>query len=176
VRVAVASANLAALSLGGAVQIADAVSVDVSGFDVAFCDPARRSGRGRTFSPDAWTPPWSYAVALLARDACVKTAPGIPHELVPAGVEAEWVSDHGEVKEAALWGGRLATCARRATVIGDGGLATLTEEDDPGRGRRTARPVPLRAGRRRDPRRPGHRGRRRGRRWAAGPAPGLRHR
>jgi hypothetical protein len=62
----------------------------------------------------------------------VKTAPGIPHDLVPAGVEAEWVSDHGEVKEAALWSGRLATCARRATVIRDGGLATLTEEDDPG--------------------------------------------
>jgi hypothetical protein len=42
------------------------------------------------------------------------------------------VSDHGEVKEAALWSGRLATTERRATVIGDGGLATLTDEDDPG--------------------------------------------
>ena len=52
--------------------------------------------------------------------------------MIPAGVEAEWVSDHGEVKEAALWGGRLATVARRATVIRDGGLATITEEDDPG--------------------------------------------
>ena len=51
---------------------------------------------------------------------------------MPDGVEAEWVSDHGEVKEAALWSGRLATVARRATVIGDGGLATLTDEDDPG--------------------------------------------
>jgi hypothetical protein len=53
-------------------------------------------------------------------------------------VEAEWVSDHGEVKEAALWSGRLATTARRATVIGEGGLATLTDEDDPGAG---VRPV-----------------------------------
>ncbi|WP_298518031.1 methyltransferase domain-containing protein [uncultured Nocardioides sp.] len=132
VRVEVATANLAALGLGGAVQVADALDVDHTPFDVAFCDPARRSGRGRTFSPDAWTPPWSFAEALLARDACVKTTPGIPHEVIPAGVEAEWVSDHGEVKEAALWGGRLATAGRRATVIGDGGLATLTEEDDPG--------------------------------------------
>ena len=48
---------------------------------------------------------------------------------MPAGVEAEWVSDHGEVKEAALWSGSLATTARRATVIGRGGLATLTDED-----------------------------------------------
>jgi hypothetical protein len=70
--------------------------------------------------------------SLLRRDACVKVAPGIPHDLVPDGVEAEWVSDHGDVKEAALWAGRLATVRRRATVIGDGGLATLTEEDDPG--------------------------------------------
>jgi SAM-dependent methyltransferase len=132
VRVAVAEANLEALGLPGAAGVADALEVDVAPFDVAFADPARRSGRGRTFSPDAWTPPWSFAETLLAGDACVKTAPGIPHELVPAGVEAEWVSDRGEVKEAALWGGRLATTPRRATVIGDGGLATLTDEDDPG--------------------------------------------
>ena len=131
-RVAVASANLAALGLGGAVQVADATALDHTGFDVAFVDPARRSARGRTFSTAAWSPPWSLVEALLERDACVKTAPGIPHGLVPDGVEAEWVSDHGEVKEAALWSGRLATCVRRATVIGDAGLATLTEEDDPG--------------------------------------------
>lgn len=132
VRVAVAEANLAALGLPGAVTVADATTVDPSPFDVAFADPARRSARGRTFDVDGWTPPWSFVDELLTRDACVKVAPGVPHELVPAGVEAEWVSDHGEVKEAALWSGRLATTARRATVIAPSGLATLTEEDDPG--------------------------------------------
>jgi SAM-dependent methyltransferase len=132
VRVALAEANLAALGLPGAVQVADATRVDTSPFEVAYADPARRSGRGRTFDPDAWTPPWAFVEALLRRDSCVKTAPGIPHAVVPEGVEAEWVSDHGEVKEAALWSGLLATCTRRATVIGDGGLATLTDEDDPG--------------------------------------------
>ncbi len=132
VRVAVARANLAALDVGGAVQVADATRVDTSPFDVAFADPTRRSARGRSFRADDWTPPWPFVEALLRRDACVKVAPGIPHSLVPDGVEAEWVSDHGEVKEAALWSGRLATDARRATVIGDDGLATLTEEDDPG--------------------------------------------
>jgi len=131
-RVAVASANLDALGLGGAVQVADATTLDHTGFDVAFADPARRTARGRTFSTEHWSPPWSFVESLLARDACVKAAPGIPHALVPDGVEAEWVSDHGEVKEAALWAGRLATCDRRATVIGDGGLATITDEDDPG--------------------------------------------
>ncbi len=131
-RVAVAEANLAALGLPGAVQVADATTVDHSGFDLAFADPARRTGAGRTFRVDDWTPPWAWVEELLTRDACVKVAPGIPHDLVPDGVEAEWVSDHGEVKEAALWSGRTATTARRATVIGTGGLATMTDEDDPG--------------------------------------------
>jgi hypothetical protein len=114
------------------VQEADALRVDPTPFDVAFADPARRSGRGRTFHVDEWAPPWSFVEGLLRRDACVKVAPGIPHALVPHGVEAEWVSDHGEVKEAALWSGRLAIDSRRATVIGEGGLATLTDDDDPG--------------------------------------------
>ena len=131
-RVAVAQANLEALGLSGAVQEADATQVDPEPFDVAFADPARRSGRGRTFHVEEWTPPWSFVEGLLRRDACVKVAPGIPHALIPHGVEAEWVSDRGEVKEAALWSGRLAIDARRATVIGDGGLATLTDDDDPG--------------------------------------------
>lgn len=132
VRVAMARANLAALELGGAVAVADATAVDTSPFAVAYADPARRTAKGRSFSVDDWTPPWPFVQALLARDACVKVAPGIPHDLVPEGVEAEWVSDHGEVKEAALWSGRLASARRRATVLGDGGLATLTDEDDPG--------------------------------------------
>jgi hypothetical protein len=143
VRVAVAEANLAALGLPGAVMVADATTIDTAPFDAAFADPARRSSRGRTFSPDGWTPPWSFVEELLRRPACVKVAPGIPHDLVPDGVEAEWVSDRGEVKEAALWSGRLATTARRATVIGQGGLATLTDEDDPffGQGGADVRPV-----------------------------------
>lgn len=133
-RVEVARANLAALGLQGAVMVTDATTLDTAPFDVAFADPARRGARGRTFDVDGWTPPWSFVEALLARDACVKVAPGIPHDLVPGGVEAEWVSEHGEVKEAALWSGRLATVRRRATVISAAGLATLTEEDDPGPG------------------------------------------
>ncbi|MEV4999540.1 class I SAM-dependent methyltransferase [Nocardioides sp. LML1-1-1.1] len=141
VRVAMAEANLAALGLPGAVQVADATTVDTTAFDLAFADPARRGGAGRTFRVEDWSPPWSWVEGLLTRDACVKVAPGIPHDLVPAGVEAEWVSDEGEVKEAALWSGRTATVARRATVIGAGGLATLTDEDDPGLAAVGIRPV-----------------------------------
>jgi SAM-dependent methyltransferase len=131
VRVAVAEANLAALGLAGAVAVADATEVDVSGFGVAFADPARRSGRGRTFDVADWTPPWPFVESLLTGRAVVKVAPGVPHDLVPYGVEADWVSDGGEVKEAALWSPHLATTRRRATVLARTGLATLTEDDDP---------------------------------------------
>ncbi len=131
-RVEVARANLAALGLGGAVQVASAGDLDVSGFGMVFADPARRTARGRVFDVHGWSPPWPFVVSLLQRPSCVKVAPGIPHSLLPDGVEAEWVSDDGEVKEAALWSPQLAAARRRATVIRGAGLATLTDEDDPG--------------------------------------------
>ncbi len=128
-RVAIAEANLAALDLPGAVAVADATALDLTPFDVTFADPARRSGRGRSFRVEDWTPSWEFVERLLTRDACVKAAPGLPHDRVPGGVEAEWVSEGGEVKEVALWAGALATTRRRATVLGAGGLATLDDLD-----------------------------------------------
>jgi SAM-dependent methyltransferase len=136
VRVECARANLAALGLPGAVTVADGTAIDLSGFGAVFVDPSRRGARGRVFDVDGWTPSWDFVTSVLARGLAVaKVAPGIPHELLPDGVEAEWVSEASEVKEAVLWSPHLATCARRATVIGEGGLATLTEEDDPYDGR-----------------------------------------
>ena len=142
VRAAIAAANLADLGLGGAVTVAEATAVDVRPFDAALCDPARRDGSGRTWDPEVWSPPWSFVSSLLRGSAVVKTAPGIAHEAVPAGVEAEFVSDHGDLKEAALWGGALATCERRATVLRSGHApATLTDADDPGPDAVGLRPV-----------------------------------
>ena len=138
-RVEVAGANLAALGLGGAVQVADAEGLDTTDFGVVFADPARRGAAGRVFDVDGWSPPWSFVERLLTRPSCVKVAPGIPHDIVPRGVEAEFVSEDGDVKEASLWSPALATARRRATVIKSGGLATLTDEDDPGEQR--LRPV-----------------------------------
>jgi SAM-dependent methyltransferase len=131
IRVEMARANLEALDLEGAVQVADATAIDTAGFGVTFLDPARRTGAGRSFNVEDWLPSWSFVTAQRARPAVVKLAPGLPHDLVPEGVEAEWVSDGGEVKEAVLWSDYLATCRRRATVIGQGGLATLEDIDDP---------------------------------------------
>lgn len=131
VRAAMAEANLAALGLTGAVAVADATEVDVAGFGATFADPARRGPRGRIFDTRGWEPSWEFVAELLTRRAVVKTAPGIAHEVIPDGVEAEWVSENGEVTEAALWSPYLATARRRATVLARTGLATLTEDDDP---------------------------------------------
>lgn len=131
VRAAMARENLAVLGLTGRVEVADATAVDTSSYDVAFVDPARRSGRGRTFDPHAFTPPWPFVEALLAQNGVAKVLPGLAHDLVPDGVEAEWVSERGDLVEACLWGRPFAGASRRATVLSATGTATLTEEDLP---------------------------------------------
>jgi hypothetical protein len=126
---AAARANLAALELPGEVLVGDAEAQDVSQYEVVFADPARRADGRRVFDHNAYSPPWSFITGLLSGTACVKVAPGIPHEAVPDGVEAEWVSDAGEVKEAALWSGKLyAGTARRATLLPSGATVTSAPE------------------------------------------------
>lgn len=139
VRAAVAAANLLALGVAGAVQAADATSLDLTAFDVVYADPSRRNERGRVFDVADYSPSWDFITSLLERAACVKVAPGIPRHVAPERVETEWVSLHGEVKEAALWSSYLATVRRRATVIRAAGLVSMTDEDDPGD--RSVRPV-----------------------------------
>ncbi len=127
--VEVARANAAVLGLAGPAEVecADVTAVDLSGWPAAFCDPGRRSGGRRVFNPRNYSPPFGFLHRLAAAipRSGAKVAPGIPHEQVPPGAEAEWVSDGGEVKEAALWFGPLATTTRRATVLPAG--ATLVD-------------------------------------------------
>jgi len=130
---AAARANLAALDLPGEVVVGDTESFDLTPYDVVFADPARRADGRRVFDHNAYSPPWSFVTELLNRTACVKVAPGIPHDAVPDGVEAEWVSDAGEVKEAALWSGRLhAGTERRATLLPSGASVTEAPEAESG--------------------------------------------
>ncbi|MGJ9411494.1 methyltransferase domain-containing protein [Aeromicrobium sp. CF4.19] len=130
VRAAVARANLAALGLDGEVLEADLADVVTHDDEVPFLDPARRDGRGRVLDPEQMTPPWSYVERMLARGAVVKTKPGLAHAMVPDGVEAQWVSDGGDLVEACLWGGALAGPPRRATVLPGG--HELTGSGEPG--------------------------------------------
>lgn len=128
VRAAIAAANLRTLGLSGDVLCADAQDVSIGADEVAFIDPARRDGRGRTFSTADLQPPWEWVRELLAGRAVAKVMPGLAHDAVPAGVEAEWVSDGGDLVEACLWGTPFATTTRRATALPSGaGLVTADE-------------------------------------------------
>lgn len=137
---AVARANLDALSLRADLVRADVTEVDLEGFDAVVTDPARRSGRGRETSPSSFSPDWSWVHGLLTRPGarvCVTTTPALPHRMVPAGCEAEWVADGSDVLEAALWSGALTSgVRRRATLLGPdrlgpGSSATVTDADLP---------------------------------------------
>jgi SAM-dependent methyltransferase len=134
VTAALARANLEVLSLPGRVLLSEATTVPRSPYAAVFLDPARRGARGRTFDVDAYSPPWSFVEEVLdgPGPACVKVAPGVPHERVPPATEAEWVSVGGEVKEAALWSGPLVSARRRATLLRGDTAATVTDADDPG--------------------------------------------
>jgi predicted O-methyltransferase YrrM len=132
---AVAQANAEALGLADLIEArcADVADVDTAGYDAVFVDPARRGGRGRIFDPEAYAPPLSWAVRA-ARTVCVgaiKVAPGIPHEAVPEDAEAEWVSEAGDVKEAALWFGTKAAEPHRATLLPAGASLTGGRLPDP---------------------------------------------
>lgn len=129
VRAAIAAANLRALDLDGEVICGDAQHVPIGRDEVAFIDPARRDARGRTFSTADLQPPWEWVRELLAGRAVAKVMPGLAHEAVPSGVEAEWVSDGGDLVEACLWGVPFATTTRRATVLPSG--AGLVAEGEP---------------------------------------------
>lgn len=108
-------------------RAADVREVDLSGADAVFVDPARRSGTGRKRAGDSEPPlEWCLTLPDTVERVGIKAAPGIPHELVPAGWELEFVAVDRDLKEAALWSPALATARTRATLLPAG--HTLTAE------------------------------------------------
>jgi hypothetical protein len=86
-----------------------------------FADPARRHGGRRGFDPQSWSPTLSQVLAWPTTALGVKVAPGIDYDLLPAAIEVEVVSLHGDVKEAMLWRGAFASGhARSATLLPSG--------------------------------------------------------
>ncbi len=154
VRAAIARANLGALGLDGEVIEADLADVQPRPDEVPFIDPARRDGTGRVFDPAAMTPSWDVVSRFLAKQAVVKTLPGFPHNLIPDGVEAQWVSDGGDLVEACLWGPGLA---HRAAEGHRAPVRSRAHRPRRSRRCRRRRRMAPRAGRRRHPRRPGGR-------------------
>ena len=110
---AIAAANLARAAApdgppaqvvtGDAAEVFTGLPADAA----VYCDPARRSGRGRLWRVEDFSPGWDLVTRVLdgSRVAGVKLGPALPHSLIPAGVEAEWVSHRGDTVEVCLWAG-----------------------------------------------------------------------
>lgn len=82
-------------------------------------DPARRNERSRLWDPEEFSPPLSFITELAATGLPlgVKLGPGMPHELIPAGCEAEWVSLDGDLVEVVLWFNALARRTPEGSLI-----------------------------------------------------------
>lgn len=85
-----------------------------------FFDPARRKGERRIFSVYDYHPPlnvindWLKVYPTLG----VKISPGVDLDEVRSyNAEVEFISLHGELKEAVLWFGSFKTTQRRATLL-----------------------------------------------------------
>lgn len=96
-------------------------------------DPARRDGATRLRDPADWSPSLDLAFDLANRHPTgIKLGPGVDRGIIPAEVEAQWVSDRGEVVELVLWSGPLAReeVRRAALVIRAGSTSELVGAAD----------------------------------------------
>ncbi len=117
------TAVFAGANIGSEVMVGDAEALfDWTDERAVFCDPARRTARGRTWRVSDFSPSWGFVTRLLdaSRVACVKLGPGLPTSLIPGGVEAEWVSDAGQLVECALWAAPDALVPGRRRAVVDG--------------------------------------------------------
>jgi hypothetical protein len=136
VTAAIAAYNLA-LWPNAMVQHADVTTFDLAGFDGVFLDPARRTAghqnTSRLSHPSDYSPTLDLAFDIAGRlPTGIKLGPGTDRDLIPAGVEAQWVSVDHDVVELGLWSGSLARpgIRRSALVIGEHGTAELAAAED----------------------------------------------
>jgi THUMP domain-like len=100
-----------------------------------FADPARRDSAGRRrWRAGDFVPPLDELVrAWSGADLAVKCAPGMDFDALEWSGEVELVSLDGQVREACLWTGSLATqgIRRRATVLRAGSPEWTVTDADP---------------------------------------------
>ena len=107
-----------------------------------FFDPARRTVSRRTYSVRAYQPPLGQIDAWLERFPAlgVKISPGVNlSELSSYPAEIEFISLHGELKEAVLWFGPLKSALRRATLLP--GAHSMARLEQPGHGANLSLPL-----------------------------------
>jgi len=129
---ALASYNLAPFPETTVIN-ADVLDADLSGAEALWIDPARREGATRLHNPEDWSPSLDWIFEMAAeRPTGIKLAPGMDRDLIPEGVEAQWVSHHGSVVEMVLWSGALKRegITRSALVISRSGTAEMVAGAD----------------------------------------------
>lgn len=136
VTAAVASYNLAPFANASVVN-AEAESIDLTDFDAAWLDPARRTAghanTSRLTRPEDYSPSLDWVFGLAERlPIGVKLGPGHDRDLIPADAEAQWVSVDGKLVEMGLWFGALARAGirRSALLLGAHGVAELSAPAD----------------------------------------------
>jgi len=129
---ALAAYNLAAFP-NAKVVVADATAFDTSGFDALWLDPARRdlerkSAKHITLTPADFSPnlDWCYS---QAKPKGMKLGPAFPLDLIPSGVEAQWVSHQGDLVELTLWFEGLAQKVGRSALMMRDGKRYLFDGD-----------------------------------------------
>jgi hypothetical protein len=116
----------------------DVTKINLDEFEAQFFDPARRelgTGRekaSRKFDPASFSPNFDWVLEQATkRPTGIKLGPGHPHEAIPNGCEAQWVSVNGDLVELGLWFGKLARpgVARAALLIRDGERSEITSAE-----------------------------------------------
>lgn len=92
------------------------------GRTAVWLDPARRTAghsETRRVSASDYSPALDWAFATAAQvPTGIKLGPALDRDLIPADVEAQWVSADGSVVELVLWSGSLArNGVRRAALV-----------------------------------------------------------
>ena len=129
---ALASYNLAPFSDVTVIN-ADVLQCDLSGTQALWIDPARREGSTKLHNPEDWSPSLDWVFERATQQPTgIKLAPGMDRDLIPEGVEAQWVSHQGTVVEMVLWSGSLQRegVTRSALVISRAGAAEMVASAD----------------------------------------------
>ena len=109
----------------------DAEDFDLDQADAVWLDPARRSGSKRRMTPADWSPSLDFAFGLAHSHLLgVKLSPAVPHEVLPAEAEWQWVGDGQQTLEAAVyWGGVERRSGLRSAIVQHGAeRAELTND------------------------------------------------
>ncbi|MBI4898926.1 MAG: class I SAM-dependent methyltransferase [Actinobacteria bacterium] len=126
-----AAANLrtAHVLVGDVTELSDEVPPTAA----VFLDPARRTTRGRSWDVADLSPSWDVVASYLdgSRSACVKLGPGVPYRVLPPQAETVWVSERGDLVEAALWAGPGSVGGRRSALLLPAGAVLEATADSP---------------------------------------------